>query len=404
MTGLKALAPKAAAPMGLQMLLLAAMSLAGEIGAARATSATVRSAGPHLRQSIELQVLVAPEPVRTAAGLQLVYELHITNFAPFEIDLTRIDVLDGGAGGRTIREFQDGELAGMIGHPGMPSDAGKNSIAPGARVVVYLGLALDTHQAPRLLRHDVEFDLVQSSGREHMIVQGPAVSVNVQQPIVLGPPLRGGHWVAIYDPSANRGHRRVIYAINGRARIPGRFAIDWIQVNEHGEYAHGDSSQVANWYGYGAEVLAVAEARVAAARDDISESSSLTTVANSLEDASGNYVALELRRDVYAFYEHLQPRSIVVKPGERVKAGQVIARLGYTGDSTGPHLHFHVADANSPLGAESVPYVIDHFDMLGEYESLEMFGRGRWVPAAQGTMGQRTKEFPTPAAVVDFGH
>jgi murein DD-endopeptidase MepM/ murein hydrolase activator NlpD len=45
-----------------------------------------------------------------------------------------------------------------------------------------------------------------------------------------------------------------------------------------------------------------------------------------------------------------------VKVGERVKQGQVMALVGNSGNSTEPHLHFHVADANSPLGAEGLPY------------------------------------------------
>jgi murein DD-endopeptidase MepM/ murein hydrolase activator NlpD len=52
-----------------------------------------------------------------------------------------------------------------------------------------------------------------------------------------------------------------------------------------------------------------------------------------------NYVALDLDGQHYAFYEHLQPGSVKVKPGDRVRSGQVII-AGCTGESTGPHLHF----------------------------------------------------------------
>src|SRR3546814_7386768 len=69
---------------------------------------------------------------------------------------------------------------------------------------------------------------------------------------------------------------------------------------------------------------------------------------------SGNACALDLGDGRHAFYEHLKPGSIRVVPGQRVRRGEVIAELGFTGDSTGPHLHFHVADAPSPLGAEGL--------------------------------------------------
>jgi Peptidase family M23 len=54
---------------------------------------------------------------------------------------------------------------------------------------------------------------------------------------------------------------------------------------------------------------------------------------------------LDLGQGKFAFYEHLKSGSVVVRKGQHVKKGQTIAALGYTGQSTGPHLHFHVADS-----------------------------------------------------------
>src|SRR3546814_16291744 len=78
---------------------------------------------------------------------------------------------------------------------------------------------------------------------------------------------------------------------------------------------------------------------------------------NALGDATGNYVALDLGDGRHAFYEHLQPGSIRVVPGQRVRRGEVIAELGLTGDSPGPPLPFHVAAAPSPLRAAGLPVV-----------------------------------------------
>src|SRR3546814_1338788 len=91
---------------------------------------------------------------------------------------------------------------------------------------------------------------------------------------------------------------------------------------------------------------------------------------NALADASGNYLALDLGDGRHAFYEHLEPGSIRVAPGQRVRRGEVIAALGFTGDTTGPHLHFHVADGTSPLGSEGVAFVIDRFDVPGRYTAI----------------------------------
>lgn len=119
-----------------------------------------------------------------------------------------------------------------------------------------------------------------------------------------------------------------------------------------------------------------------------------------LQDASGNYVVLDLGDGKYAFYEHLKSRSIRVRAGDRVQRGQVIAQLGYTGQSTGPHLHFHVADANMPLNAEGVPYVFRDFETIGAFSSAERFGESKpWIPAR---FRRHRLEVPIPFSIVDF--
>ena len=81
----------------------------------------------------------------------------------------------------------------------------------------------------------------------------------------------------------------------------------------------------------------------------------------SLDQYGGNHIVQDLGDGNYAFYAHLQPGSITVKVGDELSAGQTIAKLGNSGNSDAPHLHFHVIDGPDPLMANGLPFVIKQF-------------------------------------------
>src|SRR5262249_45302086 len=180
------------------------------------------------------------------------------------------------------------------------------------------------------------------------------------------------------------GPRRALLPVAGEPRIAQRFATDWTKFGDDGKAWHGDSKSNANWYGYGVEVLAVADAVVSAVKDGIPENIPLSptrAVPITLETVGGNYVLLSLRNGHYAFYAHLQPGSIRVKPGEQVRRGQMLGLLGNSGNSDAPHLHFHISNRNSPMGSENVPFVFDSFETLGSAEMEKVLTQGWTVPA-----------------------
>ena len=69
--------------------------------------------------------------------------------------------------------------------------------------------------------------------------------------------------------------------------------------------------------------------------------------------------------DVFAAYAHLQPGSITVKVGDKVKVGQHLANLGNSGTSSGPHLHFGLLDQANLFVGRSLPYVLQQFTLVG---------------------------------------
>ena len=72
-----------------------------------------------------------------------------------------------------------------------------------------------------------------------------------------------------------------------------------------------------------------------------------------------------LAPNVFAWYAHLRQGSLRVKVGDAVKAGAPIAKLGNTGPSEGPHLHFGLLDKPDSIAGRSLPFVFDSFTLDG---------------------------------------
>jgi murein DD-endopeptidase MepM/ murein hydrolase activator NlpD len=101
----------------------------------------------------------------------------------------------------------------------------------------------------------------------------------------------------------------------------------------------------------------------------------------------GNNIVLDLGGQQFATYCHLQPGSVRVKVGDHVRRGQVMAKIGDSGDAREPHVHFQVQTSPSPLAGEGVPYIIDHYR----------------VKSADGVWETRTRELPLGGMLIDFG-
>jgi len=73
----------------------------------------------------------------------------------------------------------------------------------------------------------------------------------------------------------------------------------------------------------------------------------------------GNYVILKCG-NVFPLYAHLQNGSALVRPGDTVRTGDVLGKVGNSGASIQPHLHFQVMDCPDPfpLFKNLVPFVL----------------------------------------------
>lgn len=313
----------------------------------------------------DMTVPVGPMPFAGAGEQHLAYEIHLRNHSGVEMLLTRLEVLDDCT---ALAGWEGTDLHAIVVQR-RPHVTDNRAIPPGGWAIVHVWITTGpAAPLPTLLRHRLTVG--------SRTIEG-TVSVVADHPIVIGPPLRGGVWLAANGPGNSSHHRRAVVPIAGQAFIAQRYATDWAKLGRNGRLFDGDQSENSSYFGYGAEVLAVADGLVESVNDgipenvpasarlrEIGEAETLRAVPMTLETIGGNHVILDLGESRYAFYGHLMPGSLRVRPGDRVRRGALIGRLGNSGNSTGPHLHFHLSDRNHPLAAEGLPYVIDSWELM----------------------------------------
>lgn len=343
-----------------------------------AVAAAARERGPR----VDVICPMAPIPVRLDQQQVLVYELHVTNFDVVPLVLTRVEVFANEVSGASLGVLTDKKLAdAMITVGAKPHGTDKDkekdgadarTIEPGVRAVVYLWIALPPQRStPTSLRHRMSFTRAGEETGTVATLEDYAVPVSTETAPTLTPPFAGGIWVAGDGPSNDSGHRRSIFAIDGRLSSPERFAVDWNKVGPNGDSHHDGTASNENWWGYGEPLLAVADGEVTGMVDGIEDNVPRKLPPVTLDNIAGNYVILKVSPTRYVTYAHLQKGSIRVKMHEKVRRGAVLGRLGNSGNSTGAHLHFQVTDGNSVLQSQGVPFVLPAFTYLGpgaEYE------------------------------------
>jgi peptidase M23-like protein len=334
-----------------------------------------------------LAVPASPVPVRAAGRMNLVYELHVADSGSRTLRLERLEVRDAASpNAGPVATYARAELdrdIKLIAPRGAPPP---KALIPGVRAVIYIWIALDSTAAvPRTLTHRVTF-------ADGSVADGAPVTVGAPTDLVLASPVGPGDWWIGLGPSNTSDHRRAVIRV-GEDTVPHlaqRFAIDWVKMDSRGEYARDHRGRRnADWYGYGEPVFAVADGRVAAVGDGIPDNTpgeNSRAVPMRVATVLGNYVVLDLGARAgggvhrFALYGHLQPGSLEVHAGDSVHQGQVLGVIGNSGNSDGPHLHFHVTEASdsatAPLRGEGVPFVLDSFTVV-EHDPERVAQRAR---------------------------
>src|SRR5690625_3870693 len=185
---------------------------------------------------------------------------------------------------------------------------------------------------------------------------------------------------------------------HGTNKFGARYAYDFIQVDwdRKGWPAYRTSLAkyllfgvpLDEYYCWGQEVFAPCDGTVVQAKDGYKERPRTNLLSDmskayknahyfdpkkdDIQSVAGNYIIMKCAENVYAGLVHFQTGSIQVSVGQNVKKGELIGRVGHSGNSFAPHLHFQLMDSSDIATANGLPVAFEQYDIFknGEWEKV----------------------------------
>lgn len=370
-------------------------------GAARGTtpgSAPVSSGGARVEPTKDevTPLIVTPIgeliPVKGSdERYHVAYELEILNYSPRDAEITTIETVDASSD-RVVSTIAADEVLARSILVGSASATPQpvTGVPAGRTVLVLIDDSYATRgEVPSEVVHRIRADFAPPRADQapyvgqlfpSTVTQTTApLRLGAGEPLRIGAPLEGDNWLAVNACCDDLNpHRGAMLPMSGRINATERYAIDWIQIDPARAEEMiaqrlmpsftGDRAANASYLAYDEPLLAVADGTVTSTVDSYDDAIPPdVTPGLAVDELGGNTVIIDLGGGFYAFYGHVVRGSITVKPGDKVTKGQVIGRLGNTGNSTEAHLHFHIMRGPTPLGSTNWPYEIESFDLAGSF-------------------------------------
>jgi hypothetical protein len=357
---------------------------------------------------LRFRVVSPPAPVIGTDILRhLAYEIVVQNTSGKRIRLEQMVVRDA-KDHRVVQTFDAGEIKAVTFRYGKATIARTRTVAPRSSVVMILDVTTRVlFDLPETIEHRfTSVPLVKDKEPEKSVTVGAPTTPGGGDPTRLSPPLQEEELAVLGCCGAPLAHRLAVMDLGSGIQVAQRFAIDFIQTNDQLASFAGDPLLNENYFIYGDELRAVAPGTVVATRDGVAENVPGSLPAGiGVDDAAGNFVTIDIGNEEFALYAHLQPGSLTVQPGDAVTTGQIIGRVGNSGNSSEPHLHFHLMDGaggSSGLNADGVPYVFDAFRIEARISGLDLVPPSL-VRERPPLPMQRVDQLPLNGDVVSFG-
>lgn len=147
-----------------------------------------------------------------------------------------------------------------------------------------------------------------------------------------------------------------------------RYAYDFVIMNEQSTY-EGDPTLNESYYAFGKEYLAPADGIVVKVDNSVKDNKPVGKMNE--EQPLGNYVILDHGNTEFSYLAHFKYQSIIVKEGDKVNQGDSLGLVGNSGNSSEPHIHFHVADSPDPMTSKSINIKFNREDKFIQGDFVE---------------------------------
>ena len=324
--------------------------------------------------------MLVPQPVQIYRGngiTSLVYELHLVDSLKRAVDFIEFNISS-----EKNNLLKDSEFTKL------PKKEDTN------RYVKYIWINVD--EIPKVLNHSIKYKI-----EDNIYEFTQIIDINEEPILSIGLPVKGGLWYMCDGPSPQNSHRKATTALKARydSMQDGyslgynnqRFAIDFEKVGENGRLYKHRGYKNSDHYCYQEDVYAVADGIVIGVIDSLPDMPNPPIIEefDNPSDFTGNLVLLDIGDGIIASYAHLLSLNINVSIGDTLKKGDLIGKIGSSGSSTMPHLHFHLSKPdfnlvgkNDIIGmfiiSEGISYVFDNYiryevksGMIADYEGMK---------------------------------
>lgn len=125
--------------------------------------------------------------------------------------------------------------------------------------------------------------------------------------------------------------------------IPQRYAYDFEIRKENLPY-HTDYLKKENFYCYLEDIICPCDGFIIDIKDEYEDTKIYENrpIINDVDDPRGNYITIKHKYGEYSTICHIKKGTITVKIGDIVEEGQILGKVGNSGNTEGPHIHFQV--------------------------------------------------------------